>query len=267
LTTRTEVRRLTVVLGGGETDAQALTMLNSVLDELASEVTGLFLEDADFSRIAELPWSQEISRLTSRAHPLRITELQRQVRVQAVRAERAVQLSAERVGLKWSFHRMRGRLSVALQASQDVELLLLSEARRMLGAAAETRALSRSSGLVRHETARPIVAVFDGSERAERALRTAVRLANSTHRQLVILLPGGDTEDALRERRARATVLVGEAQAGFVRVPIAGIDALVKALRARSAALCVIAADEALLEESTLARLREFATCPLLIVR
>ena len=266
MTTRTEVRRLTVVLGGGETDAQALTMLNSVLDELASEVTGLFLEDADLSRIAELPWSQEISRLTSRAHPLRITDLQRQVRVQAIRAERAVQLSAERVGLKWSFHRMRGRLSVALQASEDVELLLLSAARRMLGAAAETRTLSRSSGLVRHEAARPIVAVFDGSERAERALRTAVRLANSTHRQLVILLPG-DTEDALRERRARATVLVGEAQAGFVRVPSAGIDALVKALRARSAALCVIAADEALLEESTLGRLREFATCPVLIVR
>lgn len=266
MTARTEVRRLTVVLGGGETDAQALAMLNSVLDELASEVIGLFLEDADLSRIAELPWSQEISRLTSRAQPLRITELQRQVRVQAIRAERAVQLSAERVGLKWSFHRMRGRLSAALQASQDVELLLLSAARRMLGAAAEARALSRSLGLVRHETARPIVAVFDGSERAERALRTAVRLANSTHRQLLILLPA-DTEDALRERRARATVLLGEARAGFLTVPSAEIDALVKALRARSAALCVIAADEALLEESTLGRLREFATCPVLIVR
>ncbi len=263
---RTEVRRLTVVLGGGETDAQVLTMLNSVLDVLASEVSGLFLEDADLFRIAQLPRAQEISRLTSRARPLRISEIQRQVRVQAIRAERAVQLSAERVGLKWSFQTTRGRLSAALHARQDVELLLLSAARRMFGAAAEAQGLSRRLGLARQERERPIVAVFDGSEPAERALRTSVRLANSTHRQLLILLPA-DTEEALRECRARATVLLGERPAGFLTMPSAEIGVLAKAMRSRGAALCVIAADEALLEEATLERLRQYSSCPVLIVR
>ena len=262
---RTDIRRVTIVLGGGETDAQALTMLSSVLAELGSEVTGLFLEDAELFQLAELPWAQEICRLTSRARPLRTTELQRQVRVQAGRAERAVQLSAERAGLKWSFRTMRGRLNVALQASQDVELLLLSAAKRMMGAAAEAQTLSRARAFPGQVRARPIVTVFDGSAAAERALRTAARLASSTQRQLLVLGPAQPPE-GLVDLVARVGELI---ENGFSVLPLpsAEIDVLARSLRARSAALCVLPADQALLEEGTLGRLRQLAECPVLIVR
>ncbi len=259
-------RRLAVILGGGDADARALGILASVLSEFSPEVAGLFLEDADLFRLAELPFSYEISRLTSRSHPLTTIELEREVRVQAVHAERALQVTAERAGLKWSFQRMRGRLNTALEAAPNVNLLLLSATRRSIVSSGEARALGKALRTSENEATRPIVAVFDASDPATVALESAIRLSRSTNRRLEVILVAA-TADAVAELRDRAVELLAPQTATLRGVSDMAIETLTDAIRAAAPALLVIGANDPFLESSGVGLLRRSIDCPALIVR
>ncbi len=259
-------RRLAVILGGGDADTRALRILASVLTEFSPEVAGLFLEDVDLFRLAELPFSYQISRLTSRVQPLSAIELEREVRVQAVRAERALRVTAEQAGLKWSFRRMRGRLRMALEASPDVNLLLVSATRRSIVSSGEAGALGHALRASEGEPTRPIVAVFDGSDSATVALESAIRLSRSTHRRLEVILVAAD--DAVAAKlRDRATELVAPQSATLRRVSDMTIETLAKAAHARAPALLVIGAKKEFLESPGVDDLRRSIDCPTLIVR
>ncbi|MDH3202122.1 MAG: universal stress protein [Myxococcales bacterium] len=259
-------RRLAVILGGGDADTRALGILASVLREFSPEVAGLFLEDVDLFRLAQLPFSCEISRLTSRAQPLTTIELEREVRVQAVRAERALRVTAERAGLKWSFQRMRGRLNMALEAAPNVNLLLLSATRRNIISSGEAGALGRALRASEGEPTRPIVAVFDGSDPATVALQSAIRLSRSTNRRLEVILVAATT-DAAAELRGRAVQLLAPQTATLRRVPDMAIETLTDAIRAHAPALLVIGANKLFLESPGVGLLRRSIDCPALIVR
>ena len=263
-------RRVTVVLAGGEADSQVLTMLGAVLAEVGAEVgaevAGLFLEDVDLFRLAELPISREISRFTSQARPLRAAELRRQVRVQAARAERAVQIAAERAGLAWSFQTLRGRLGTALESAGEVEWVLVSAAQRLVGAAAEIRAVSRSTGRATGHRALPIVAVFDGSARATLALRTAMRVAESNRRRLEVLLPAV-TDATLTVLRSDVREVAGEPTLRMTTIPDLESESIAKALRERPAGLLVLAPDAKHVAEPEIRRLLQRIGCPILLVR
>lgn len=258
--------RIAVILRGGEADTGALGILASVISEFSAEVAGLFLEDVDLFRLAELPFSHQISRLTSRAQPLSTIELEREVRVQAVRAERALRLTAEKAGLKWSFRRMRGRLEMAIQAAPDVSLLLLTGTRHGVGSAGETSALGRALRAGEDERARTVVVVYDGSNVAILALQAARRISTRANRSLEVLLVAATPEDEA-ELRAQAAELIRPQVAHFRRISVLETETLRNVMRGRAPTLLVLGVETGLPERFEGGLLRESIGCPVLIVR
>ena len=257
-------RRVTVVLSGGE-DTQTLTTLGLVVAEVGSEVAGLFLEDEDLFRLAELPLSHEVTRLAARLRPLRVAELERQFRVKALQAERTLQSTAERAGLRWSFRRVRARLGAVLDEARDAELLLLGAYRRPAVSAADIRALYRQPRAGVPEM-RPVVVLFDGSEGSSQALSTAIRVANATEHPLDILLWAPDP-DALEGLRDQAEAVPGAQRARFTAVAGEEFQGLLGAVRARRPALLVVVTGEPPMEAHHFDELRRGAGCPMLVLR
>lgn len=238
-----------------------------MIDEFSAEVAGLFLEDVDLFRLAELPFSHQISRLTSRARPLSTVELEREVRVQAVRAERALRLTAERAGLKWSFRRMRGRLDMVAHAAPDVSLLLLTARTHGVASAGENSALGRAlrAGEGQQEV-RPVVVVYRGSRVGASALQAARRISTRTNRRLDVFLVAATPEDEA-ELRAQAVELIGTQVAHFERTPALESETLRNAMRGRAPALLVLGVEAGLSEHLKGRLMLESIGCPVLLVR
>jgi hypothetical protein len=257
--------RVTVVLSGGEADRETLMTLALMHSDIGSEVVGLFLEDSDLLRIAGLPWSHEVSRFSPKARPLEVSEIERQMRAQATRARRALQETAERAGLRWSFRTVRGQLAAAMQSASEGDLLLLSASKRPAATAAEVRALLRGTRSGNRKT-KAIAVVFAGSEHSARSLAAATRLSKSGSRPLDILVPPTALA-AVEAQRARDEVPYMDRDTRVVAVPSLETDDFIRALRNRHPALLVIDANEAFAEGPRLASLRRNAGCPLLVIR
>jgi hypothetical protein len=254
-----------VVLSGGEADAETLTTLTLMLSDTGSEVVGLFLEDSDLLRIAGLPWSHEVSRLSPRARPLDVSVIERQMRAQATQARRALQEAAERAGFRWSFQTIRGELAAAVQSASEGDFLLLSASNRPAATAAELRALLRGTRSAVRKT-KAIAVVFVGSEQSARSLAVATRLSKSGKRPLDILLPP-TALTTFEEWSTRGEVPDVDIDKRVVAVPSLETDDFIRALRNRRPALLVVDANEAFAAGPRLAFLRRNAGCPLLVIR
>jgi hypothetical protein len=253
-------RRIAVLFGGGTSDASVASVLPSLLQESSTDITGLFLEDLRILRLAELPFTTELCRVSMVRRPLTIGELERQMRVQALRAETIVRRIAEQAGLPWSFRKHRGRLGTVLAEARDVDLLLLGAARFAV-ASAEFRAPTR-----RAESKRPIAVLFDEAGSGQRAVAAGIELAKKTGRGLIVFLAAEEAESpADLGRRIRESM--GPEQ-GIVQIVVSTPpDAVLAAVRRAAPSLLIVGADEAGFEESRLAALQRELRCPTLVVR
>jgi len=206
------IKRIAVAVAGAHPRPQLLEAITALAAESAAELSGVFLEDEDLLRLAELPFAQEISRVTSTARPLHAAALQRELRVQAASAERLLAGTAERLGVAWSFRIARGRIVAELRASsEEADLLLVSAGRQPLG---EGRGLSRHGPPARAAQSERIVVAFDRSASGRRALATAGRLAAERRAALIVLCFAG-TGPAAQRLQARARELLGRQPARF----------------------------------------------------
>ncbi|TNF63880.1 MAG: hypothetical protein EP303_02275, partial [Deltaproteobacteria bacterium] len=101
-------RHIVVVFSGGRANTSVTGLLTSLVSEDGADITGVFLEERSLFRLAELPFTTEVCRITTTRRPLTTRGLERQMKVQALRAEQALRRVAERVGSPWSFRTHRG---------------------------------------------------------------------------------------------------------------------------------------------------------------
>lgn len=199
-------RRITVALRGYGTDAQLLAAAAQLARETAAELTGVFLEDIDLLRLAELPLAIEICRTTNVRRRVEVDEITRELTIQAAAAEQALARVAAEAGVSWSFRVMRGALGALLEAAQaEADITIVSAARATLWGQRESAADAD-----RREHGRaPIAVVFDASEPAKRALDIAVRLAVAAQRPLTVILKPREAE-ASESLREQARLVLGE---------------------------------------------------------
>lgn len=258
-------RRIVVVFAGGSADTGVAAVLASLVSERGAELSGVFLEDHGLFRLAELPFTTELSRVTTTSRPLTTRELERQMKVQALRAEQALRNVAERLGTAWSFRRHRGRLASALAELRDADLLLLGTARRALASCAElgaTAHLLRSRDL---EPLRPVAVLVDPAAGSDRALEAAIRFAETSGRGLIVFL-GDDAGGSLADLRQRLQS-PRLTRAAIRIVPTSERGALLAAVRRVAPGVLIVGAGEGGFEEPRIAELQRELRCPVVVVR
>jgi nucleotide-binding universal stress UspA family protein len=212
------IKRILVALDASQQSASALRAALDIADRLGAELEGLFVEDADVRRLAEMSFTREIGFFSGKRRRLDVQRLTVQLRAQAGRMERYFDFISRQTGVKCRFRVVRGEVArEILTAAADADVVILG---KDAWSAVETgevgpvvrEVLNRlgTSALVLQAPARldlPMLAVYDGSELAEKALAAAVALTREEEEHLTVLLLA-DEQGACEDLRAQVDDLL-----------------------------------------------------------
>ena len=267
---RIHIRRIAIALGSEAPDVRALERIARLAARLRAEMAGLFVEDIDLLHLAALPFAAEFSRFTRRHRRLEGADIERQLRIQAAAAQRALAAAAEHAGVTWSFRVTRGSVAaLLLQAAAEVDLLALGASRRILlresdfGFALEAGA---QRALRAEAPERPVAVVCDDTAPGRRALAVARHLADADGRALTVLLIGAGQQGVERLRR-EAVSYIGERRGRYRQVIDPSVTTLLNAVRSQHAAMLVLPASAPMRDTAAFKLLREGLSCPALLVR
>jgi nucleotide-binding universal stress UspA family protein len=208
---RPEIQRILVTL---DSSPGSLTRLESAAElaaNLQAELTGLFVEDANLLRLAQLPFTTEIGLSSPIGRRLKLEQLHYHFRAQSQRMRRALAAIAQAKGVSWSFNVVRGSVAAeVLAAASDTDLLILGKMTwapaggKRLGSTVRM-ILTQGRGLtliIQEKTswAVPISVIYDGSSLSAKALYIAARLSQAKDRRLSVFILASERETAFRRK-------------------------------------------------------------------
>lgn len=274
------LRRILIALDASPHSEAALNEAVQLAAHFEAELRGLFVEDINLLRSADLPMAREVQSFVLPARTMNRGRIRRQLRRQAERAEQLLQAATRRAEVKSSFEVVRGRVTrTLLEAAADADLIALGKtssgrsSRRKLGSTARSvlRQAPRSV-LVLREAARPdqsVLVYYDGTDTAESALQLAVALVRMGRpRPLVVLLPADDADEIQRLRDAVTERYSHTVPSLHVR-PLTNVEAarLATVAHAKEYGLVVLPAGAPPLEDANLQELLYDLDRPMLVVR
>jgi nucleotide-binding universal stress UspA family protein len=275
-----DIRRILVGLDASSHSRAALKAAAELAAELHAELQGLFVEDINLLRLAELPGAEEIVSFSGSTRVLNTTSLERALRTQAQEVRRALVAAAEETDVSWSFRVARGRVVQALlAAAYEADMLVLGRAgrsavrRAQFGSTAQAVAatVSRTVVFIEHGVSwgQPVLVLFDGTESGLRALATAMRLARVNASNLIVLIPSDDADICRRVQGQLENWLRDQRRQARVRCVALGRGAtgLAHAVQREGARTVVLAADHPRAQEKTLSDLMSRIRCSLVLVR
>lgn len=236
------VRRILLALDSAQ-DSRTLELAAELAALIQGTLHGVFVESSDLLRLAQLPFAHEVTLSSAMARRLEATQLERDLRAQAAQVRRLLENHALRHRVEWSFRIERGALTATLAASSGIDVVMLGRS------GVDTR--DPPTGTT------PILAAFDGSAAAGRALDTAADLAG---RNLLVLLPA---EHATELRTAAAAHLASRGmRANYLVLPELSPQHLIATGHRHHCRLLVMAGDPAQL----LPHMRR-SSCPVAVVQ
>lgn len=195
------IRRILVALDTSTDSLAALETAVKLAANLQAELVGLFVEDVNLLRLAELPFSRETRYHTTTN--LNTAQMEHELRMLASQARRALMEAAEPRSVRWDFRVVRGQVTPeVLTAALEADLLTLGKAsraiwRQRLGSTALAAAIqTQRSVLLAGRSAndhRPVLVTYDGSQAAQQALIFAANLAQANQSPLTILVMAEET--------------------------------------------------------------------------
>lgn len=204
------IRRILVALDGSPHSQAALEAAAHLAELLRAELMGVFVEDVNLLRLAELPFAQEVRRHTATIEKLELRYLHRQLRRQAEQAQADLKRVANAHALSATFRVARGPVSAeVLAAALEADLLALGRISHAgpprLGSTAKTAVAQTNRPVLLMRPGlpfdQPILLIYDGSPGAERALEVAAYLAGENGR-LQVLLWAENAQQALAQEQA-----------------------------------------------------------------
>lgn len=250
-------RRIVITLDTARIETRELERLTHLALRIDAELEGVFVEDSDLFRMAELTFLQEFRPTSRRTERIESARMEQELRAVARQAERALAKYAEHCGVPWSFRIWRGSIERELLTGLEADVLALMR----LGEVAMQPARRRPREV--------IAAYFDGSEGAGKALETAADLAaDSDQLSLQVLLaPGPDTNAADLRKRAEEMLggYIGRTQ--YHSLVDDGLPELVRVLHEADSSALVMHRGSPLLGSTSLRQNLAQLGCPLFLVR
>lgn len=271
------IRRILVALDASPHSLSALEAAATLAARFRAELLGLFVEDINLLRSAQLPFAREVGLFSGTLRGLDSQRVERQLHARAVRARQALAAVAERAQVQWSFRTTSGQIvPELLAAALDVDLVILGKAgwsgQRCLGSHARA-IVSQVRGpalILQHgvHLGLPVLVLYDGSSSTQRALAAAVRLIEERQGHLVILLLA-DSPDAAQSLQADIAEWLGKRglEARYRWLLRTDVTGVCHAVQAEGGGVLVLHRDTPPLGDETLTALLDEARCPVFLVR
>lgn len=263
-----ESKRIVVALDTGSLSRLAIEAAARLAMRLDAELQALFVEDVNLRRLAALPFARELGITSAQSRRFDVAELDRAIGVQTQQVRRALEAAARQLPFRWSLEVVRGDLvAVVLQRTSAADILVLGMTRRPAYRGAHGEKVMRR--LERRQARHPIVAVFDESAAAMRALEAALALERRVRADVMVAIPASGPEQyaALRRRVEAALVSRGHAPGACVFLPDADVATIATmAKRQRAGAVLLPVRDLARAEHEFEGMVDEIA-CPVILIR
>jgi nucleotide-binding universal stress UspA family protein len=274
------IRRILVALDASTHDPALLDAAALLAARLGAELTGLFIEDLNLLRSAELPFVRQVSLLTATSEAFDVPSTERELKTMAGRAERRIAAAAAPRRVKWSFRVVRGHTAREVTvAAEEADLVIVEESARPLSRYLRmpapcrdaTLQVSRSVLLYRHgaPTGGAIAVAYDGSTEADQAVSMAARLAVGDGERCleILLLPRGPGRGADLEHRARQRLAGHQGEVRFRVLGPAGLPQIGRAAREAGAGLVVVHSSSSVARGVDIESLLKDLGCPVLLLR
>lgn len=261
------IRHIVVTLDASESGRPTLQTAVRMAAILGARLEGVFVEDINLIRLAELPFLREVSLWSLAEETISTQRIQRELRTLARHAESMLEQAAREMDVPWSFQVWRGRAeATSLIQAFGADILSLGRVSSLVS--------SRAWATTRHRAHQPremttsISVLFSDSEQAVRAVTTACSLAKELDAGLTVLLPENQAEDVpgLREKALTILDLHGQA-ARFVQITGTDVQSLVQAMGTSGISILITEAEHPLLQQAGLDQCLEALFCPVLLVR
>jgi nucleotide-binding universal stress UspA family protein len=273
------IRRILVALDVSPHSMTALEAAADLAAGLKAELVGIFVEDINLLRLAQLPFAREVGIFSTSRRQLTTLEVERQLQAQARRARRALAIVAGRAQVPWSFRVARGVISSELlAAASEADLVILGKigwsltrARRLGSTARAVLSQATCLTLILQEGRHlglPVLIVYDGSVVAHKALAAAARLVRGRNGFLtvIVLAEGIETAQALQSEAAQ-WLRGHDLHASYRWLVGADLRRLAHMVEGERCGMLVLPSKSSRLQNEMFLGLLDEVDCPVLMVR
>lgn len=262
------IRRILVPLASPGQSLAALEMAARLAAGFEAELVGIYLREPDFLMAAALPASRFSHVSRAERQILDVTHMERALRVRAGQLRAALEATARRMNLRWSFQDITGDIEEMIeQAVRDFDLVTLGHpgpGLEVTGKAARRAVSSFFTMRPGLQDNAPVVALLNGGLSA---LEPAARLARLFGRELKILMtPQSGKGDDKRVEDVRDWLGAHRQAAGIVMPQQADQTGILAALEELGPGLLVMGRANALRAEQDFGDLMSRLDCPLFLV-
>ncbi len=246
------IRHIAVALDCSPHSLASLKAAAELARRMHADLTGIFVEDINMLRMAELPCSHEIRIYSAEPEKIDMQQLERSLRLQAKEAESALQRIAGELMVEHSFRVCRGMVPAeVILAAHDSDLLVLGRSgrspscRKGLGSTAK-KALAEGkrpllfmrTGFAAKEW--PVLVLYDGSKGSQQALEIAIDMAQPGITLNVLILGNTPEEALLMEQELSSTIALPDTVIEYHHLPRHDGKMLARYIRMADSGLLVL---------------------------
>ena len=251
-----KTNRILITLDSSPRGRAALDAALQLAMNTSAELQGLFVEDEDLVRLASLPFSREVDFASASSQKLHSAHMEHALRTAGEEAQRAFVKALQQLNLHWTFRVVRGTVTqTSLAAAADVDLLVIGQQGR------SPRIISGAYLPKRSLNATRVVAIFDGTPSAFRAIELANDLAKDSP-ILVLVLANTGNEVA---SQCRSWLEAKNLRAELDQALNPTQDTVIDYVKKWSPSVLVINRDSAFINDSQICRLVNEFECPLIL--
>jgi nucleotide-binding universal stress UspA family protein len=268
--------RILVAIDGSPHSLAALKLAAELAAKIDAELVGIYVEDVNLIRLADLPITREIGFHSARISEVDVQRLKRQLRAQARRAEQALALIAESAEVQWSFRIAQGIIHTELlTAAEETDLVIMGKSgwsrRKRLGSTAQTMVVEFRQQILILQAGvalgRPIMVIYTGSEVSKKALQVIPDLRTEDY-PLSVLISTGDV-DRMKELKTDIQKWAEKNKIKPDYLWITEVDeaAIARQVWSKNCGMLVLPAESDLLPSEQLLNLLNTIDCAVYLVR
>jgi len=267
----TIIQRVAIALDARLQSSQALQAAAEMAASLQAELEGIFIEDINLIRLAELPFTREIRPASMTEETVDVPRMEQELRSLARQQQQKLELVAREKGISCSFRIRRGQIKAELMnAVTEVDVLMLCRpgqvakkfSRKNPGYSISTHAIPSQ------QTSSPVSVIFGVAANERKALMAAASLASHLDVDLNVLVTGNsDSEIDALVCEAEADIGSKKQRVIYQRMSGYRLSDLVLATLSSKSKVLLLNSNNSLMTHGQLWSYLEQVSCPVLIVR